>query len=290
MTLHQVVWFLHLSLAHFRPEMLVLIGDELTLPLLRRIHQDLNVPLLPIVIITTLSKPPSAGAGPANTVHQRDDFPTRRLTCICLSTYINIALGKLLANKYQNVYPMVVLSVQPNSPLMRMYLATIFLSCNVVLVEFGAPPSSTSTATKNIQVFAWGTSILRSWISQYDGAEAIFRAHNDTNALVYRRQLLRFAGAVPATATLFTTMMAPYNFLLANAAAPGGSKPLLLASSALTLFQHIGHMLHFHVRMFFNEERACAACFEAMPTAAVTAQRDDQQLYDYEQRSLNGRK
>lgn len=263
----QLVQFLHLSILHFRTEMLVLAGDELTLPELQYIRQSLNVTLPSIVILISPKSP-------RNTLEMSQVYTSRQLTVVFLNPNNDLIwLRKVLTTKYRNSNPLVLVS--PWVPEYdRIKLATIFSDFNVVTIEVDY--------VSPIKVFAWGKALRQSRHFQmipFEGPEPIFHSKH-IDALVFRRQMHRFPGA-PVKATMMTTTMAPYTFLLNDYA----NGPLLVASSSLKLFQIIGDILNFSLKILFNRYLECASCFTAIPNYGKP--RGMRQLFDYREISTD---
>lgn len=276
----QVVHFLHLAILHFRPEMLVLVGDHRTLSELQHVHHSLNVTLPSVVL--SISSESQINSLQRRSYHQHCCATPNQLTVIFFNINNHLIwLRTLLKPTIENSNPMVLVSGR-QTELERIHIANVMYSFNMVTIEIDH--------LHPIRVFAWRKLVRptpTAQMSRFEGPDAIFRS-DDSNALVFRRQMRRFASSATATTTtarMLTQIMAPYTFLLMGGGDNnGGGQPetLFVTSSALTLFQVIGAKLNVAVQILSG--RDCAACFVGMPSAVVAPHRGrDRQLFDYNQ-------
>lgn len=182
------------------------------------------------------------------------DCPTSRMTLVQLSSYHNFRIAHyLLRYNYTDTNRLVLLPQSANTD--RQSLAQLFAFYNAIMVVVDW--------NGQLTVFAWCRWVdvqHLHLVSKFTGTE-VFRSH-DLNALLFRKQLQHWPKAPVVQAVVFTTMMAPYSFLVRDEATTG---QLRLASSSLTLFQIVGDALRFTVNVHFFQRSACSACFEPLP-------------------------
>lgn len=258
----QLVLFLQLTVQHFRPELLVLIGNPTTFPSLFRLRNQLAGLHLPVLVLSTSAENRINGGQFCPTC------PPTSLTLIAARHFDELRIARNLSN-FVATNRVVILSETPASPADLSKLFYIFVAFNVVLVEWDATAGE-------LTVLAWKArlSYEPSRVSRFRGAAAIYRTDDDLNALAFRRELVRWTGHSPADCLIYMTPLAPLNFVVDH------SKRQLLVSSWLTLLQLIGDHLHFVVKVSFAVPQGCVVCHEARPLRRNQAA----QLFDHDSR------
>lgn len=282
MELLQLVQFLRLTILYFRMELVVLHGDDQTLPDLEHLVRHQLDAQLPVMLVSVMLRPLANGS--SSDGHQRfcADCPTSHLNVVYVRARNLYRVGAVLVPNFNDASRYVlVLADEPHVD--RLQVANSFWQYNMVLVECcRTGPSSHHHHHQEppapLLVYAW-TKILafrsqsQASISRFVGAHAIFHS-NDTNALVFRKEMRRWPSAAPAAATFTTTMMSPYCLILRDVA----TGRVVLASAQLTLFKMIGDVLNFALKINFMFPSGCPECFAPGP---MRNYRGAVPLYDY---------
>lgn len=251
--LDQLVLFLQLCVVHFQTELLVLIGDSESFPVLFDLHSRLETPMPTIVLSISHSKK-------INGKTFCPDCPTQRLSIIILSdASSDINLVKNMSQP-KDTNRVVVVRTSKSTDLELIGHFHLFMIYNMVLVEVDE--------TGSIQVLAWGTSIrlkvdtnrVRKMVSQFAGPDAIFHNNSDNNALVFRKLMRHWPSSDSASCMFYTKLMSPYHFHVVDKLA---QRQLYVASATATLLQLIGNILNFSVNIKFMGSVYCAKCFQA---------------------------
>lgn len=255
MYFYRLIQFIGLAVSYFRLEFLVLIGDDVTIPKLSELQRKLPVNI-PTIFISLTS---AANTSLASFKALCPDCPTDRLTVIYLSQHTREQyqlLRDVLRADFKDTHRLVLVR-QRNTELERMQLANMFWSLNIVIAEFGVSP--------DLLILAWSVTLKRneihpSMISRFRGPNEIF-VSTDQNAMVFRGRLHRWPGAKKVPATLITQILAPYHVIVFSV----NSNKQYLVSSSFTIFQLIGEVLNYDLKIFFANPNHCPTCFAPIP-------------------------
>lgn len=251
----QFAQFLQLVLQFGRTELLVLIGDALTLPALDEIRQQLMDPPegAPRFTVMTVKLPFNCPLGGA-TAYCRD-CPVNRLTFAYLSDRHLLLVTETLTASHSGAERLVLMRRHRNHDDELVHLADHFMLHSAVIVEV-------DDVTGALLVFAWhkcftAQEVASNFVDRFVGPRAIFDSDR-TSAQLFRHEFQRWSGERrrAAATTFLTTMMSPYNFVLYDDA----SGRQLVASARLVLIQVLGDRLGFEVRPHFLDFALCPMC------------------------------
>lgn len=242
----QLVQFLQLAIIQFRTEVLVLFGDDQTLPDLITIQHRVNASI-PTYILNLFSNSPNT-----NIELCVQQCPQNQLTIIYFESVNFELIHRIYKNAPNSGTNLLVLVRLMNSAADRSSLGRLFWGFNVVLVELITKP--------NLQVTVLGksgSSRNPKFLTTFDGPVEIYRS-SYPNALVFRKEFRHWFGA-PAVATLSTTILPPFHFLLQVE----NNEDFLLVSSTMIIFKLIGEIMNFNIHIFFQNREHCKVCHSA---------------------------
>lgn len=245
----QLLQFLHLSMLHFRTEILALIGDDQTIAQLVDVQLRLNL-TIPSMIVSVFQPISETKGGLCPFLL---GCPVNQITLVWLAKTSFIFKTSQIYYNFDNKNRIVLLVESINTKELDT-LTVMFGAINAVIVGikmYGI-----------IEVWAWGMFIALPFlptpiVSRFDGPDAIFHSQ-DPHALAFANDLQRLPGK-PAIALIATSMLQPYVFILNDLK----SNRFVMVSSMLNLYQMIGYVVNFEVHVNFNNRKICPLCFVA---------------------------
>lgn len=239
-----LVHFLHLVIVHFEIKSLIFIGDNQTLPELINVKQRLSHVLPTLIVsiprheIDTVSCP-FCHPNQLSIIHFKFDFYS------------------LVRNFVDNLAnPMVVLRTMDQEQQPPYKVCIILAIFNFVIVDI-------AELNGNIKVWAWGKLVNADQanpISNFVGAEAIFQS-NDTNALLFRKEMQHWPDKSLTNAIFITNFMVPFSVILIEETT---GKQFLL-SFVVILIDIIGKLLRYNILVSFGNPLLCLDCFTPLP-------------------------